>query len=254
MGYQTSCKEIRDIYHSIYLLRRPLCLPSCGDQLRRKTICNILSSLTGQLHQCRYPATTGEDPESEEEWLPRPNRRESYEEALRAACQRVLDTAEVLQGDIKRLSWGMRDTSQTCSRNCSRSDSRAHSQSRPWSSSQSRQPRSPSRPPPWRRLTFREPEVELNSKGGVEDYLLEPPVSDMKTWLEWQSCQLSTPAWWSELTANLGVKDPQKLTCKIRASFSIPEVRMRAFPNALTEMPSFQMNYHTRMYGSNLFS
>ena len=51
----------------------------------------------------------------------------------------------------------------------------------------------------------------------------------MVTWLEWQACQLSTPAWWSELTAILGVKDPQKLAHKIWASFSIPEVRMRAF-------------------------
>ena len=111
VGYSTSCKEIQDIYHSVYLLRRPLGLPSCGDQLRGRTIHDILSSLTGQLHWCRYPATTGEDPESEEEWLPRPNRRESYEEALGVAHQRALDTAGVLQGNIERLSQRMRDTS-----------------------------------------------------------------------------------------------------------------------------------------------
>ena len=57
-------------------------------------------------------------------------------------------------------------------------------------------------------MTFREPEVEPNPEEGVEDYSLEPPVSDMETWLEWQACQLGTPAWWSELTAILGVKDP----------------------------------------------
>ena len=73
VGYQTSCKEVRDIYQSVYLLRRPLGLPSCGDQLRR-TICDILSSLTDQLHRHGYPATTGEDLESEDEWQPRPNR------------------------------------------------------------------------------------------------------------------------------------------------------------------------------------
>ena len=161
------------------------------------------------------------------------------------ACQRTLDTAKVLQGDIERLSQRLKGTSQThswtCSRSCnrsctrsrrkswSRSCSRAHSQSHPWSDSQSRQPRSPSRPPPGRRVTFREPEVELNSKVGVEDYLLEPSVSDMETWLEWQAHQLGTPAWWSELTAILGMKDPWKLVCKIQASFYIPKVRMRAF-------------------------
>ena len=79
-------------------------------------------------------------------------------------------------------------------------------------------------------MTFREPEVESNSEGGAENYPLEPPISDVETWLEWQACQLSTPTWWLELRAILGVKDPQKLTNKIWASFSIPEVRMRAFP------------------------
>ena len=50
---------------------------------------------------------------------------------------------------------------------------------------------SPGRPPPGRRVTFREPEVELNSEGVcVEDYLPEPPVSDVETWLEWQACQI----------------------------------------------------------------
>ena len=72
VGYETSCKEIQDIYQSVYLLSRPLALPSCGDQLRRRMICNILSCLTDQLYRCRYLATTGGDPESEKEWQPRP--------------------------------------------------------------------------------------------------------------------------------------------------------------------------------------
>ena len=176
LGYWTSHKEIKDIYQSVYLLRRPLGLPSCGDQLQRKTICDILSFLTGQLHQHGYPATTGEDPESEEEWLPRSDRRGSYVEALRAACQRALNTAEVLQGDIERLSWRTRGTSQTHSRSCSksctrsrsrgwsRSHSRAHSQSHLQSGSRSRWLRSPDGPPPQRRVTFREPEVDQTQK------------------------------------------------------------------------------------------
>ena len=48
----------------------------------------------------------------------------------------------------------------------------------------------------------------------------------METWPEWQACQLGTPVWWSELK---GVEDLKKNACKIQASFSIPEVRMRAF-------------------------
>ena len=109
VGYKTSRKEIHNIYHSVYLLRRPPGLPPCEDQWRRRAIHNILSSLTSQLHQCGYPATTGDGQESKEEWLPRTNRRESYEEVLRVAHQRVLETAEVLEGDIKRLSQGIRD-------------------------------------------------------------------------------------------------------------------------------------------------
>ena len=280
VGYWTSCKEIGDIYQNVYLLRRPLGLPSCGDRLRRRTIGDILSSLTDQLHRHRYPATTGEDPESEEEWQPRPNRWEPYEKALRAACQRALDTTKVLWGYIERLSQRTRGTSQTHSRTHSRSCSRSHtrnrsrsqsrshsracSQSHPWSGSQSRWRRSPSGPPPERRVTFREPEVEMNSKGGTEDNSLEPSVSDVETWLEWEAHHLGMLAWWSELTAILGVEDPRKLAHKIWASFSILKVRMRAFlgqrytvtllPNASTEMPSFWMNYHIRMYGSNLFT
>ena len=46
VGYQTSRTEIQDIYHSVYLLRRPPGLPPCEDQQRRRVICDILSSLT----------------------------------------------------------------------------------------------------------------------------------------------------------------------------------------------------------------
>ena len=261
VGYQTSHKEIWDIYHSVYLLRRPPGLPSCRDHLRRRTICHILSSLTGWLHWHGYSAATGEDLESEGEWLPRPNRREPYEDTLRVAHKRVLDTTEVLQGDIKRLSWGTRSASQTCSRSHSkshtrsrgrsqsRSCSRAHSQSHPQSGSQSRQPRSPRGPPPGRRVTFMEPEVEPNCGEGMEDYLPEPPVSDVKTWLEWQVCQLGMPAWWSELTAIPGVEDlptrfgTPSLSPKLGRGPSWSGDTLHPLPpNALTEMLSFWMN------------
>ena len=44
-----------------------------------------------------------------DECLSRLSRRDSYEEALGAAFQRVLETAKVLRSDIERLSQGMRD-------------------------------------------------------------------------------------------------------------------------------------------------
>ena len=67
----------------------------------------------------------------------------------------------------------------------------------------------------------------MSPKRDIKDYSLEPSVSDVETSLEWQARQLGTPAWWTELKAILGIRDPQKLAWKIRASFYIPEVRMR---------------------------
>ena len=63
------------------------------------------------MHRHGYPATTAEGTEQEEEQQPKPSRWEPYEEALRAAHQRVLDTTEALQSDIERLSWRSRGRS-----------------------------------------------------------------------------------------------------------------------------------------------
>ena len=59
------------------------------------------------------------------------------------------------------------------------------------------------------------------------DYSIEPSVSDVEMWLEWQAQQLGTPTWWAELKAIPGIRDPWKLARKIRVSFYIPEVRMK---------------------------
>ena len=217
---------------SVYLLQRSPGIPSCGDQIRKRTIRDILSLLKDRMHRRGYWAATREGLEPWEEWWCRQNRLESYEEALRVACQRALDTTEALQGNIERLSqrargrsWTHSQThSQSCSRSCCRSRSRSHSracsQRHPWGISLSKWPRTPSSTLPGRRVTFWEPEAE--------DYLLEPPVSNVETWLELQAQQLGTPAWRPELKAIPGVNDPRKLAHQIWASFYIPEVRMRA--------------------------
>ena len=243
VGYHTSQKEIRDIYQSIYLLQRAPGLPSCGNQLRRKAIQDILSSLKDWLHRCGHPASTRDLELQEEKWF-RLNQQELYKEGLRAAHQRALDTTEALKSDIERLSWRGRERSWThsrthswtysqsrsCSgsRSWSRSHSRAHSQNCSQGSTQSVCPRSPDRPLPGRRVTFRNPEVEMSPEGDIADYSMEPSVLDVEMWMEWQAQQLGTPTWWTELKAILGIKDPWKLTQKIRASFYIPKVRMRA--------------------------
>ena len=242
VGYLTSHKEIWDIYQSVFLLWRLPGLPSCGNEQRKKMIQDIHSSLEDPMQRHGYPAITTEGAEQEEEQQPRLNRQEPYEEAPRVAHQRTLDTTKALQSDIERLNWRSRGRSWTRSQTHSRSSSRSHSrstsrscsrawsQSHPQNSSQSRQWWSPEGPPPRRRVTFREPVAELSLGRNVEDHMAEPSVSDMETWLEWQAEQLGTPAWWPELKAILEVKDLQKLACKIRASFYIPKVRMRASP------------------------
>ena len=45
IGFRTSRKEVREVYHSVYLLNRLLGFPSCGEMRRRRAIQDILSSL-----------------------------------------------------------------------------------------------------------------------------------------------------------------------------------------------------------------
>ena len=130
VGYQMSCKEIWDIYQSVFLLWRLPGLPCCGNEQRKKTIWDICTSLKDWMHRHGYPTTTAKGMDQEEEQQPRLNRQEPYEEALRAACQKVLDTTEALQSDIERLSWRKRGRSRTCSQTRSRSRSRSHSRTR----------------------------------------------------------------------------------------------------------------------------
>ena len=131
VGYCTSRKEMRYIYHSVYLSRRSLGFPSCGEQQRRRTIQDIHSSLMDQLHRQAYPTATGDLDLQEEGWV-RPDQQESYEAALWVAHQRVLETAEALQSDLMRLGKGQRERSQACS------NSQSGSQSRTCSRGQSR--------------------------------------------------------------------------------------------------------------------
>ena len=59
---------------------------------------------------------------------------------------------------------------------------------------------------------------------------VEPSIDDLEMWLEFQAGQLGTPTWWEELGAMLGIQDQCKFTWKIRASFYVPEVWLRASP------------------------
>ena len=104
-------KEIRDLYHGIYLPRRLPSPPSCGCQQREEAIQDILSSLRDCLHRWGYTATPkGDIQEADAESQSRPRRREDlHDEALqkvREAHQWTLEAAHMLEWDIKRLCWG----------------------------------------------------------------------------------------------------------------------------------------------------
>ena len=168
VGYCTSCQEIRDLYHSVYLLRRSPGPPSCGPQWREEVIWDILSSLRDHLHRQGYTATPKEEaqgvaaaaPLSAHQWefQSRSRRREDPDrEALqgaRKAHQLVLEAAHMLECDIERLSREVEDIQYPCPH--------SHSSSHPQSQSLDRDPRSPSRHRWERRVTFWEPEVELD--------------------------------------------------------------------------------------------
>ena len=49
IGFHMSWKELRDVYHSMYLLNRTPGFPSCGEVKRRRAIQEILSSLQDRL-------------------------------------------------------------------------------------------------------------------------------------------------------------------------------------------------------------
>ena len=114
IGYQTSHKEIRDLYHIIYLLRRSPGLLPCGPQQRREAIWDILSSLRNCLYRQVYPTTSEEDAQGSatESWSRSWRKKDTRVKALqegRVAHQRALEAARVLESDIKRLSWRLKD-------------------------------------------------------------------------------------------------------------------------------------------------
>ena len=65
---------------------------------------------------------------------------------------------------------------------------------------------------------------------GRGNYMAEPSIKDIETWLDWQACQMDMPYWWVELTAIPRVEDPGRIAQKICTPFSIPAVRCVAFP------------------------
>ena len=109
IGYHTSRAEVRDIYHSVYLLNRAPGFPSCGAAQQRMAIWEILSSLQERLRRWAPPDGTGDLPIKARGQSP----PQSYEAALQAARQKMMETTTALQSDLDRLNWESRGRSHT---------------------------------------------------------------------------------------------------------------------------------------------
>ena len=77
-------------------------------------------------------------------------------------------------------------------------------------------------------MSFHDPKDEKDAIKEEASCSTEPSVDDLETWLEFQAGQLGTPAWWEELGAIPGIEDWHKFAWKIRASFYVPVVLLRA--------------------------
>ena len=110
VGYQTSRKEMWDIYHNMYLLQRCLVSPSCGALGRRRAIQDKLSSLQARLQKQTYSAKTeGPGAHGRERVGTKP--LQSYKVALWATCQKALETTKALCHDLERLDDECRERS-----------------------------------------------------------------------------------------------------------------------------------------------
>ena len=89
-------------------------------------------------------------------------------------------------------------------------------------------PQSPDGPLPRRRVSFHNPDDVRDPIKEEASCSMEASMDDLETWLEFQTGQLGTPMWWEELGAVPGIEDRCKFTWKIRASFYVPEVQLRA--------------------------
>ena len=93
-------------------------------------------------------------------------------------------------------------------------------------------------------MSFHDPKDEKDPVKEEASCSTEPSVDDLETWLEFQAGQLGTPAWWEELEAMLGIEDWCKFAQKIRVSFYVPEVWLRASPEQGYTVPLASQSFN----------
>ena len=103
IGYHTSRKELRDVYHSVYLLNRALGSPSCGEVKQKRAIWEILSLLQERLRRWMSSANAEDTLRTKWVW--------PLHQCMRRPCRKfaiVMETTASLQNDLDRLDNGMR--------------------------------------------------------------------------------------------------------------------------------------------------
>ena len=258
--YDTSWKELRDVYHSVYLLNRAPGFPSCGEVKRKRAIQEIFSLLQERLQ--RWPPSTDAKDASENKMDLAPLL--TYEVALQDACCKVMDTTANLQSELDSSRTQCRTQSGSQHRRWSRGQSRMQSESRhragnlhqecSWgmsgdragAQSQDRQQVDSQNewahpqdciwePLNWR-VSFRMPEGKDSATESREPSV-KLSIKDLESRLDHQADQLGTPTWWGELKVIPGITDLCRFTWKIRVSFHVPEIRSRVSPNQGYSIP-----------------
>ena len=134
IGYHTSQKELRDVYHSVYLLNRAPGSPSCGEVRWKRAIWEILSLLQERLWRWTSSTNAEDAPENKMGSASLP----TYEVALQDVPHKVMETAASLQNDLDRLDNEMRGRLWACSQSRTQCRMQSRSWHKGWSRDQSK--------------------------------------------------------------------------------------------------------------------
>ena len=164
VGYRTFSEEISNLFHEVYLLRRPPGLPPYGPEQMRKVTNDILYSLRSHLEWRKDPIEPEEGQREATSFAPWPSQQtepyfwawggeQPHSKVLleaKEAHQWALEATHMLEQSIERLSQGDYQPRHQCS----------HSHSHSWGRIQEWCLPSPSPHRSRRYVTFHEPEEE----------------------------------------------------------------------------------------------
>ena len=233
--YQTSWKEIWDLYHEVYLLKKlPSPLP-CGPKWMKEAIKDILCSLRSHLQRQGGTTMLEEDQRGAAAatvWPSCWTGPHSQSSQTQGRTTHVMRPFQKLRRHTSGL-WRLPPCWSSILRGWKRkqmvpdADIPAatvtlwvdHGRDM-W---------------PFANLRKGHPQMRgpMTGQGrrGRQGYPPEPSIENYELCLGWQACQLDTPYWWEELTAIPEAGDVKMLAQKIHVSFDVPAVWCGALRN-----------------------